>query len=685
MNKARADKLLSIALGLLGLFFVGAAMAVWFTGSHHWRVLGIKITLSEWHKPFGIGMSLLILRGLVADGPAWIVARAAALARWLAGRAGLDLERGAFLWLAFGTFLGVTGSALFARHYYYFFSSVGTGLVVGLGAGALCGWAHFIFYDMTEALLPRIFRVSSEARRSSIRLSLYLVFWAWLISGPLEGWEARLTEPIVSQSLVAALMGISAVWIFCPPWSPRGRAGQARRIAMIVAVPAILAYVFWCSRVERGRDHPASPVRDRVFLITIDTVRADHLSCYGYYRNTSASLDALAKTGSRFSRAFTEIDITDPSHVSMFTGLYPRTHGIENPFNARAAGNVLSMIEYFRDRGFATAAISSRIALDPDQLGVPGFSYISLPWSYNTDAPETYRRAMNWLRRHRDRNTFMWIHFFDPHQPYEPHPDSAAKFTDKKLKAMSADKWLDPGKYYSAEEVKDMVDLYDGEIAYTDLWLGRLLTAIRKLEPASERPPLIVVLADHGEILGELQYRPAHYAFGHGGQLYNGVTHIPLIISWPGVAPAGEVVDDVVETVDLAPTLIEYIFGTHDYPGQGKSLTDVIAGRAHTGQRARIQRRRFDEPPRLYLAKKQFALVHWPYKLFYTVNGDVETYDLSTDFGEERDLTAARPDLVKDLFAELSQWLKDTPEAKGGNRTLSPAEIDRLRSLGYLP
>jgi hypothetical protein len=199
MDKARAKKIIALVVGLVGLFFAGAAVAVWFTGSHHWRVLGIKITLSEWQKPFAIGMSLLVLRGLVADAPAWIVARFAAVFRGAAGAAGLDLSRGAFLWLAFGTLLGVTGGVLFSWHYYYLFSNLGNGLVVGLGVGALVGWTHFMFFDLTEILLRRFFHIASESRRSSIRMSLYLVFWAWLITGPLEAWEARLTEPIVSQ------------------------------------------------------------------------------------------------------------------------------------------------------------------------------------------------------------------------------------------------------------------------------------------------------------------------------------------------------------------------------------------------------------------------------------------------------------------------------------------------------
>lgn len=681
MNRQRMEKILGAVWGTLGLFFIGAAVAVWFTGSHQWRVLGAKVTLSDWWKPWWIGACLLASRGLWTEEPAWIVSRLASLARKASAMAGLDLGRDAFLWLFLGAGISTTAGVLFVLHYFYIFGALGPGLVVAVGAGVLGGWAHFIFYDLSEWALARFLRVASEKRRASVRHGLYILFWAWLVSGPLTGWEARFTEPIVSQAAIAGGIGALAAWIFCPPWQPTGVAGIIRRVAFMVSAAFLLVFALWSSRQESKKDQPEKSVHDRVLLVTIDTVRADHLSCYGYSRRTSPNLDALAKTGVRFTRAFCPMGITDPSHVTMFTGLYPRTHGVEGPYSA-GRGDLPSIFEYFKDRGFKTAAISSRLLLDPRQLGVSGFDYVSLPRLANTSAAEAYRRALNWLCKNRDENVFVWVHFFDPHQPYEPHPDSPIRFTSGKPQPLSADKWLNPGESYSPQEVRDLVDLYDEEIAYSDYWLGQLLDRVSKLKPRSERPPLIIALADHGEALGELQER-LHYGFGHADLLYNAVAHIPLIISWPGVVRSGETRDDVVEEVDLAPTLAQMVLGVNDYPGQGRSLKPVIEAPAAWAT-AFLERPSFVAPPMPFLAKKQYVMVKWPYKLFYTIEGGMELYDLTKDFEEKNDLAAKDPDLVKELFPGLEEWLKAIPLSSSSERKLTPREIERLRTLGYI-
>jgi len=516
-------------------------------------------------------------------------------------------------------------------------------------------------------------------RRRSVIHGVYLVIWSVLITGPLRGWEARLTEPIYSQALAAVAVGaLIVLW-----WTSQRR--RVIDVAVVVALVLAGAHDYYAAgKVEAPRD--------RVIVITIDTVRADHLSSYGYHRQTSPNLDRLAAGGVRFSRAFCPMGVTDPSHASMFTGVYPRTHGIKAPLVGRVSGYSASLAELFRDRGFKTAAITSRIVLDPVRLGITGFEHISVPAGDETRAPEAFRRAMNWLHRHRGDDAFVWVHFFDPHQPFEPHDDIPTRFVKKDRGPKSGDKWLKGGKRYSESAVRYRVDLYDEEIAYMDMWIGRLLEAIEGIEPKSERPPFVIVISDHGEILGELQDTPLEFGFGHGGILRNGVAHIPFIMSWPGHIPAGLTVDDVVEVVDLAPTVARLALGVTDFPAQGYDLVPLFEGEGlHVKQEglpafgpAFMERRVFKKPPRRALGKEQFVIVRWPYKLFYPTDAPPELFDLENDFAETNNLAPSRPDLVESLLDDWKDWKENVPEAKIDEGLLTPAQGRWLEALGYI-
>lgn len=682
--RERSAQIVGAVLGLLGLCFLVAAVWVWFTGGDQWKVWGIKVRLNEWEKPWAIGTALWMVRGLVAWRPFLVIRQLVRLAVKIFRPAGLSLDLPARRWQALGLIVGAAGGALFSIHYYYLVPHRGLQIAATLLAAAVSVFLHWWFFLAREEFFKKFLPGVSEDRRAAVSHGVYWVIWAILIAGPGKRWEARLTEPVYGQGAAALLIALFLCWLVLADWRRSGWAGRARRAAAYGAVViAVLASVFsWRAESGSGGARP----RDRVILFTLDTTRADHLSGFGYSRKTSPNLDRLADSGVRFTMAFTPMGTTDPAHASILTGAYPRTHGLEN-FHKRITGQVSSLAEVFRDHGYQTIALTSRETLLPSDLGLPGFALMSgpKPWAIQTSAFEAYRRFANALLQNRNRDLFIWVHLFDPHHPYEPHPGYSEPFLPVNKGAVSGNSFLEPGERYTPEEIQYRIDLYDGEIFYMDYWFGRMLALARSLTPVPERPVFAVAIADHGEAMGEYQDRPLHYGFGHGGMLYNAVMHVPLIISWPGLVPANRRVGDITESIDLAPTMIEYLFPDAVFKAQGASLKPVIEGRARTDGRAVMQRYTIDKDKyRPYMSLPQYALIRDHLKLFHTIGGGDELYDLGADFREEFDLSASWPELVKQLTPVLDQWLKDTPAAKPEAGNYSPAEINRLRALGYI-
>jgi len=687
MENSRRQKLLSAFFGFAGAVFAASAVYSWFTGSHEWSVLGLEVRLDddEWWKPWWTGTGLWLASIGLAGDSLPIVSRLGHLARKLGVRAGVGLDGHAMRWTCAGVFIGAASGFLFAIHYYHLVPRLAFQTAAVISFGLAGGALHRIFYSIVEAAASRLFPRSGAVPRARVRLCIYIVAWSGLVTGALPAWEARLTEPIFLQSAIAIAFATVFTWLLLSGWRLSGPLGFIRRASLFVASSLVLAACVVSWFVESNRMHPETPPRDRVLLITIDTTRADHLSCYGYGRETSPNLDELAASGALFTRAFAPMGITDPSHASILTGAYPRTHGVLTPFEGKISGPLPSLADMFKKNGYATAAVTSRVVLNPESLGVQGFDYISVPRiSFETGAPEAVRRAENWLSRNRNRDVFLWVHFFDPHIPYQPHPGFPGKFIEENRGSKGGANWLDEHEGYSEKEVEYRIDLYDTEIAFMDHWIGKLLRGLDNMKPKSRREPFIVVIADHGEMLGEKKDHPARYAFGHGGILYNGVAHIPWIMSWPGQIPAGKTLTQVVEVVDLPPTMSNYLLET-EFHGQGRDLVPVIQNNGATGGTAFIQRRRFkDEFPRQYLKLDQYVMVDWPYKLFLTEDGTMELYDIEADWNETRDLAESNPSLAKTLAQRLRQWMERTPEAKSSKRNLSDNEIKKLKALGYI-
>jgi arylsulfatase A-like enzyme len=250
--------------------------------------------------------------------------------------------------------------------------------------------------------------------------------------------------------------------------------------------------------------------RPNVLLITLDTVRADRLGCYGYARARTPNLDALAKRGVRFERAYATVPYTLPAHASILTGLYPPAHGLHVNFQGSVPAEAQSVAAGFQAAGYRTGALVASGVLDRRFGLARGFdSYDDLHdrplnQSSQVERPgsEVSAAAVKWLEQASSKPFFAWVHFYDAHDPYEP-----------------------------PEGFRDFAEPYDGEIAFVDVQVGRLVAALERLGKLANT--WIVVVADHGEAFGE------HGEFGHGLLVYDSTMHVPLIVAGPAPLVAG--------------------------------------------------------------------------------------------------------------------------------------------------
>jgi arylsulfatase A-like enzyme len=269
------------------------------------------------------------------------------------------------------------------------------------------------------------------------------------------------------------------------------------------------------------------PTHPNLVLISVDTLRADRLSCYGYKGLQTENLDQLARAGVRFETVLSPVPVTLPAHVSMLSGLYPFQHGVQDNGRFRVPAGQNLLAERLKGSGYRTAAFVSSIVLDRtygldqgfDLYDVsidPAMSLMGQP--FERPASETVAAVTNWLRQDSSGPFFLFVHLYDPHAPYRPPPPYSQRYQDRP---------------------------YDGEIAFVDAELGKLLAALE--DKGLSEDTLVVLTGDHGESLGE------HGEPTHGVFLYESSVRVPLILRLPGKLPAAKVVSNQVSLVDLVP------------------------------------------------------------------------------------------------------------------------------------
>ena len=405
-----------------------------------------------------------------------------------------------------------------------------------------------------------------------------------------------------------------------------------------------------------GEPTPDKTSRQDVFLITIDTLRADHVHCYGYDGVQTPSLDLLAKQGIRFTQAFTPSPITNSSHASILTGLLPSSHGVSD-FGVPLAASHFTLAETLKKRGYRTAAFIGAVILDSKALA-PGFDrgfefYDNFPAQSETKSRwghverrgmEVVQHAETWLTAHPAGPHFVWVHLYDPHDPYEPPPPYSETYKDRP---------------------------YDGEIAYADSALGHFLAYLKK--QGWYEGSLIVVVGDHGEGLGE------HHEDTHGIFLYDSTTHVPLLVKLPEEREAGRTVEAQVRTTDIMPSVLELLGVPAPASLDGKSLGPFLAGTEGPPRTAFGETEyplRFGWAPLRSVRKEGLKFIEAP---------KPELYDLRADPGELHNNYAPWDGAVQKLRKVLGELnAKSQAPAKTSPATVSAGTIDELHALGYL-
>ena len=393
-----------------------------------------------------------------------------------------------------------------------------------------------------------------------------------------------------------------------------------------------------------------------VVVITIDTLRADHVGCYGYKDVRTPNIDALAADGIRFERAYTPVPVTLPSHSAMFTGTYPPLSGMHD-----FSGNVLSaqqptLASVLKQNGYATGAVIGSAVLD-SRFGLnQGFDFYYDHFDFNrlqeSNLEEMERPGnvvtdvtLDWLSKNYRKKFFLWMHLYDPHHPYRP-----------------------PAPYdkeYASHP-------YDGEIAFADTQVGRLIAFLK--DKGLYTNTLVVLAGDHGEGLGE------HGEKTHGFFIYNSTLHVPFIAHLPSKV-AAKVESTPVSLADLMPTVLAVLDIAPPPKVQGRSLLPLITGKALSEDRSLYSETFL---PRLHfnwseLRGAQTANYH------FIDAPRPELYDLKKDPGESQNLLPQKKAVGEEMRGKLNALVREytTGQELAQKTGLDPALMERLKSLGY--
>lgn len=429
-----------------------------------------------------------------------------------------------------------------------------------------------------------------------------------------------------------------------------------------------------CGLVVLGCGSP-TPRFDNVVLITIDTLRVDHLGAYGYPRATSPFIDSLAADGVLFRNAFSASSHTAPAHTSMLTSLSPARHGVLKN-GVALSDNVETLAGVLSQHSFESAAFTSVSFLQ----GIGGdFDHLD---AQARTGGETVEAALSFLRQRRsEKRLFLWVHLYDVHR----HTKSGRvpkRFRDRVLET-PAPPLRRPGSERNAFQRRDL-DRYDGRVAYVDSEIQTLYEAMQSC--CVEGSALWIITSDHGEGLGD------HDHMGHGRYLYNEQVHVPLVLHAPdGQLPVSEV-DALARHIDLMPTVLELVSlpaFEADQSMEGRSLVPHLdsAEGAMPVEIAFSQRRPTDEM-RAELGWEEGLVItaqSLEAKYIYNEGRDDEFYDLETDPHELENLMEEnRPEaerLKRWLMQSYAEMQKNSP---GEPSEIQPEFVDELRALGYI-
>ena len=440
-------------------------------------------------------------------------------------------------------------------------------------------------------------------------------------------------------------------------------------ITLILGVLAVGIFLWLILRLEKS---PAARLeklwsesdveKPNVILLTLDTLRADHLACYGYPDVRTPNLDSLARRGVLFEQAATNSPLTLPAHCSILTGMYPTYHGVRINGNTALNEEQMTIAEVLSAQGYQCGAFIGAFVLDgrwglkqgfqhyDDQFDLKKYKHIDLG-AVQRPGNEVIDAALDWLDEQKSTPFFAWIHLYDPHTPYEP-----------------------PEPYLSEYGPRGLAGLYDGEIAFMDEQIGRCLSWLE--DNGLDESTILILVGDHGEGLG------SHGEGTHGYFIYDYAIHVPLIIVTPFEVLGGVRVSSQVRVVDIFPTLMEIAAVTLPAETHGRSLLPLMF-------RPQKEEDRFayaeSMSPNLQFGWSSLhSLRTTQYK--YIDTPKAELFDLTRDPGEQTNLLRQYPDIAREMKDTLDRLMEETsrgaPTPQAAN--LDKETIEKLSALGYI-
>jgi len=414
-----------------------------------------------------------------------------------------------------------------------------------------------------------------------------------------------------------------------------------------MTVLTLAAVTLVCGCTERPAPAPPPRVATNVLIITVDTLRADRVGIYGATNIETPNMDRLAHEGAWAPQSDAPVPLTRPSHVSLFTGRYPSEHGIRDNLSAPLNADVPLLSGIFQQAGFATAAFVASSVLDRQSGLARGFDVYSdrFGGADQRTGDVVTAEAIGWLRSPPKPKFFAWVHLYDPHAPYTPPEPYASRYAGR---------------------------LYDGEVAWCDELVGRIVTALR--DAGTLDNTLVILTSDHGEALGE------HGEDVHGYFVYEATLRVPLIVRGPGVAP-GTRLGTLTRTIDLFPTVLDLMGVRADQPSSGRSLGPALRGGIVP-----------DEPA---FAESLVPLLHYGWsdlrslrdgRWKYILAPRPELYDLEADPGELRNLATEQDSRARAMRSGLESQLRNersSPKSADASG-ISPEALERLGALGYV-
>ncbi len=407
-------------------------------------------------------------------------------------------------------------------------------------------------------------------------------------------------------------------------------------------------------RSSHKSDNPQVALKPiNVVLITLDTVRADHLHCYGYEKIKTPNIDAIAQQGVLFEKAVAQAPLTQPSHASMFTGTNPNVNQVRNNGGFALQPSSITMATILQRHGWNTAGYVSATVLKKVFGFNQGFSTYDDQMPQTSSGMETPARpanitvdhAISWLNAQSNKPFFVWLHLYDAHQPYKPPPHFRKQY---------------PG------------DPYDAEIAFADQQLGRFLNAVKQKSPPGKT--LIVLLSDHGQSLGE------HGEYEHGIFLYDSTVRIAWIMAGPGI-PAGVRVQQQAREIDLLPTVLNLLGGKASSAVQGTSLAPAFSGKTVPTTYS------YEETlcPKINMGWSELRGIHTAHWMYIRAPRP-ELYNLDHDPRELNNIIDTHPKEYRQLDAQLKKLSR---LGSSGTEAVTFHDMDQrtmeqLESLGYV-